>query len=152
MDTVLQEGYAEDAPVFATNAMVLVTPPGDPAGVTAIADLQDPGLTERLKGETVSKAVDEAEETAAGPAVILVAPDGSLEGRLQIRRHGPLGDPQIVEGHRPGSLAIHVEPEMALYEGRESGLVPVSEGNPLVSPPPPLHRGPGRPRGVPRGA
>jgi nucleotide-binding universal stress UspA family protein len=49
------------------------------------ADLQDPGLTERLKGETVSKAVDEAEETTAGPAVILVAPDGSTElasGRL----------------------------------------------------------------------
>ena len=49
------------------------------------ADLEAPGLTERLKGETVSKAVDEAEETTAGPAVILVAPDGSTElaaGRL----------------------------------------------------------------------
>ena len=43
------------------------------------ADLEDPGLTERLKGETVSKAVDEAEETTAGPAVVLVAPDGSTE-------------------------------------------------------------------------
>ena len=43
------------------------------------ADLEDPSLTERLKGETVSKAVDEATETAAGPAVILVAPDGSTE-------------------------------------------------------------------------
>jgi hypothetical protein len=49
------------------------------------ADLEDPGLVGRLKGETVDKAVSEAEETAAGLAVVLVAPDGSTEvaaGRL----------------------------------------------------------------------
>jgi nucleotide-binding universal stress UspA family protein len=49
------------------------------------ADLQDPGLSERLKGETVSKAVEEAEEAAAALAVVLVAPDGATElaaGRL----------------------------------------------------------------------
>jgi NAD(P)-dependent dehydrogenase (short-subunit alcohol dehydrogenase family) len=49
------------------------------------ADLEDPGLTERLKGETVDKAVEEAEETAGGLAVVLVAPDGRTElaaGRL----------------------------------------------------------------------
>ena len=48
------------------------------------ADLEDPGLSERLKGETVSKAVEEAEESAS-LAVVLVAPDGSTElaaGRL----------------------------------------------------------------------
>ena len=43
------------------------------------ADLEDPDLGERLKGETVSKAVDEAEESAASLAVVLVAPDGSTE-------------------------------------------------------------------------
>jgi nucleotide-binding universal stress UspA family protein len=49
------------------------------------ADLEDPGLSERLKGETVSKAVEEAEETTSGLAVVLVAADGSTElaaGRL----------------------------------------------------------------------
>jgi nucleotide-binding universal stress UspA family protein len=49
------------------------------------ADLEDPGLGERLKGETVSKAVEEATESAAGLAVVLVAADGSTElaaGRL----------------------------------------------------------------------
>ena len=49
------------------------------------ADLEDPGLSERLKGETVEKAVEEAEETAAGLAVVLVDADGSTEltaGRL----------------------------------------------------------------------
>ena len=49
------------------------------------SDLEDPGLGERLKGETVDNAVEEATETAAGLAVVLVAPDGSTElaaGRL----------------------------------------------------------------------
>jgi nucleotide-binding universal stress UspA family protein len=49
------------------------------------ADLGDPGLSERLKGETVSKAVEEAQETTPGLAVVLVATDGSTElaaGRL----------------------------------------------------------------------
>ena len=49
------------------------------------ADLEDPGLAERLKGETVDKAVEEATESAPGLAVVLVAPDGSTEvaaGRL----------------------------------------------------------------------
>jgi hypothetical protein len=49
------------------------------------ADLEDPGLAERLKGETVDKAVEEVSESAPGLAVVLVAPDGSTEvaaGRL----------------------------------------------------------------------
>lgn len=49
------------------------------------ADLEDPGLSERLKGETVDKAVEEAEEAPSGLAVVLVAPDGATElaaGRL----------------------------------------------------------------------
>jgi hypothetical protein len=49
------------------------------------ADLEDPGLGERLKGETVDAAVSEAEETATGLAVVLVAADGTTElaaGRL----------------------------------------------------------------------
>jgi nucleotide-binding universal stress UspA family protein len=43
------------------------------------ADLEHPGLGERLKGETVEGAVAEAEEAAASLAVLLVAPDGSTE-------------------------------------------------------------------------
>ena len=43
------------------------------------ADLEHPGLGERLKGETVDKAVDEATETTGGLTVLLVAPDGSTE-------------------------------------------------------------------------
>ena len=49
------------------------------------ADLEDPGLTGRLKGETVDNAVEEATETAAGLAVVLVTPEGATElaaGRL----------------------------------------------------------------------
>jgi hypothetical protein len=43
------------------------------------AGLEEPGLGERLKGETVDNAVEEADESATGPAVVLVAPDGTTE-------------------------------------------------------------------------
>jgi hypothetical protein len=43
------------------------------------ADLEHPGLGERLKGETVAKAVEEATDAPSGPTVLLVAPDGSTE-------------------------------------------------------------------------
>jgi hypothetical protein len=49
------------------------------------ADLEDPGLAERLKGETVEAAVEEAQEAPGGLAVVLVAADGATElaaGRL----------------------------------------------------------------------
>ena len=49
------------------------------------ADLEDPGLAERLRGETVGKAVEEVQDSAPGLAVALVAADGSTEvaaGRL----------------------------------------------------------------------
>jgi nucleotide-binding universal stress UspA family protein len=40
-------------------------------------DLDEPGVAERLMGETVEKAVDEVEESPNGIAVLLVAEDGS---------------------------------------------------------------------------
>ncbi len=48
-------------------------------------DLDEPGLADRLKRETVDRAVDEASEEPEGIAVLLVAPDGSTQladGRL----------------------------------------------------------------------
>jgi hypothetical protein len=48
-------------------------------------DLDEPGLAERLKGETVSAAVDAVQDAPAGIAVLLVAPDGATRlaaGRL----------------------------------------------------------------------
>jgi nucleotide-binding universal stress UspA family protein len=48
-------------------------------------DLDEPGVAERLMGETVEKAVDEVEESPDGIAVLLVAEDGSTRmaaGRL----------------------------------------------------------------------
>jgi hypothetical protein len=49
------------------------------------AELDDPGVTARLKGETAAKAVEEAEETGGGIAVLLVDASGRAElaaGRL----------------------------------------------------------------------
>jgi nucleotide-binding universal stress UspA family protein len=48
-------------------------------------DLEEPGLAERLKGETVDAAVDAVEDAPTGIAVLLVAPDGAASlaaGRL----------------------------------------------------------------------
>lgn len=44
MQLVVDAGAASDAPTFATNTLVLVTPPGNPAGVTGLADLADSDL------------------------------------------------------------------------------------------------------------
>jgi hypothetical protein len=41
--------------------------------------LDEPGLADRLKGETVDKAVEETGERGAGLAVLLVRADGSVE-------------------------------------------------------------------------
>jgi hypothetical protein len=68
-----------------TEAMVGYARDHDADLILLPADLEDPGLAERLKGETVDKAVSEAEESAPGLAVVLVAADGSTEvaaGRL----------------------------------------------------------------------
>jgi hypothetical protein len=49
------------------------------------AELDEPGLADRLKGETVARAVEEASETGPGLAVLLVAADGATrlaKGRL----------------------------------------------------------------------
>jgi molybdate transport system substrate-binding protein len=44
METVVEAGDAGDPVVFTTNTLVLVTPAGNPAGVTSLADLADPDL------------------------------------------------------------------------------------------------------------
>jgi molybdate transport system substrate-binding protein len=44
MATVVDAGDADDPVIFATNTLVLVTPPGNPAGITGLADLADPDL------------------------------------------------------------------------------------------------------------
>lgn len=44
MQLVLDAGSAEDADVFATNRLVLVTPKSNPAGITEFEDLDDPDV------------------------------------------------------------------------------------------------------------
>jgi molybdate transport system substrate-binding protein len=45
MAKVTEPGLAEDPVVFAKNTLVVVVPKGNPAGVTTLADLADPGVT-----------------------------------------------------------------------------------------------------------
>ena len=44
MDTVVQAGDAKDPQDFATNSMEIATPPDNPAGVAAVADLAKPAV------------------------------------------------------------------------------------------------------------
>ena len=46
MPVLVDAGHTEDEPtLFASNRMVLVTPAGNPAGITSVADLDDPQVT-----------------------------------------------------------------------------------------------------------
>lgn len=45
MQRVVDAGVAESAEVFATNQLVLVTPPDNPARITGLEDLDDPAVT-----------------------------------------------------------------------------------------------------------
>jgi nucleotide-binding universal stress UspA family protein len=68
-----------------TDALVTYARDHDADLILLPADLEEPGLGERLKGETVEAALEEAEEAPSGLAVVLVAPDGATElaaGRL----------------------------------------------------------------------
>lgn len=44
MDTVESDPGVTDRTNFATNQLVIITPPGDPAGIASIADLAKPGV------------------------------------------------------------------------------------------------------------
>jgi molybdate transport system substrate-binding protein len=44
MDTVVQAGDASDPKDFATNAAEIAVPPGNPAGITQLSDLAEPGV------------------------------------------------------------------------------------------------------------
>jgi molybdate transport system substrate-binding protein len=48
MDQVIAAGGANHATTFARNVMAVAVPPGNPAGVTALADLARPGVTVAL--------------------------------------------------------------------------------------------------------
>jgi nucleotide-binding universal stress UspA family protein len=88
--------------------------------------LEEPGLADRLKRETVGKAMDELEETARegdGIAVLLVRPDRSTElaaGRLQVcpsaavRAAGPWT--------QPGPTGPQSRPELSRQKRGELGV------------------------------
>ncbi len=45
MDTVTEAGDTSDPTVFTTNTLEIAVPPGNPAGITGLADLANPDLT-----------------------------------------------------------------------------------------------------------
>lgn len=73
MATVVEAGLAESPVVFATNTLELVVPAGNPAGVTGLADLADPGLRIALCDATVPCGA--ASEQLLANAGVTAAPD-----------------------------------------------------------------------------
>jgi molybdate transport system substrate-binding protein len=74
MQSVVDAGLAWGEPVvFARNALEIAVPPGNPAGVTGLADLADPGLTIALCSPEVPCGAASAE--AFESAGITPAPD-----------------------------------------------------------------------------
>jgi molybdate transport system substrate-binding protein len=72
MDVVTNDGIVSRAPVlFATNSLEIAVPPGNPGGITGLADLADPARTIALCapevpcGAAAEKAFDAAGLTAA---------------------------------------------------------------------------------------
>jgi len=76
MDTVTEAGDAADPTVFTTNTLEIAVPPGNPAGITGLADLANPDLTIVLCDPSVPCGA--AAETLMHQAGYQPAPD-SLE-------------------------------------------------------------------------
>ena len=76
MQLALDTGSAEDADVFATNRLVLVTPRSNPAGITEFEDLDAPDV--------------------AYVACVETAPCGALAARL-LAENGVVADPRSLE-------------------------------------------------------
>lgn len=66
MDKVVRSGVAEGAPeVFATNRLTIAVPPGNPHGITSLADLADPERTVVVCAEQVPCGAATAQATRA---------------------------------------------------------------------------------------
>jgi len=73
MDTVTESGDASDPTVFTTNTLEIAVPPGNPAGITGLADLANPELTIALCDPSVPCGA--AAETLLQHAGLTPAPD-----------------------------------------------------------------------------
>jgi molybdate transport system substrate-binding protein len=84
MQTVVDAGLVEGEPtVFATNVLQIVTPPGNPAGITSFADLARPGLQVVVCAPQVPcGAAAEEIERAAGVTLSPVSEEPDVKSTL----------------------------------------------------------------------
>jgi molybdate transport system substrate-binding protein len=73
MKTVTDAGDAADASIFTTNTLEIAVPPGNPAGITGLADLADPSKTIALCDPAVPCGA--AAQTLMQQAGLEAAPD-----------------------------------------------------------------------------
>ena len=83
MDTVVEAGHAQEPQTFARNQLVIAVPEGNPDGVTALADLADPGLKLALCAEAAPcGAAAQAVFAAAGVAPAPVTYETDVKATL----------------------------------------------------------------------
>lgn len=112
MQMVVDAGDASDAPIFATNTLVLVTPPGNPAGVTGLADLADPDLAIALCDPVVP--CGSAAQTLLTNAGVTAVPDTLEEDVKAVLTKVELGEADaglvyVTDAHAAGSTVEIVD-------------------------------------------
>ncbi|MGE3193173.1 MAG: molybdate ABC transporter substrate-binding protein [Microbacteriaceae bacterium] len=112
MQMVVDAGDASDAPIFATNTLVLVTPPGNPAGVTGLADLADPDLAIALCDPVVP--CGSAAQTLLTNAGVTAVPDTLEDDVKAVLTKVELGEADaglvyVTDAHATGSTVEIVD-------------------------------------------
>ncbi|WP_439593704.1 molybdate ABC transporter substrate-binding protein [Microbacterium sp.] len=136
MAKVTDEGLAADPARFASNTLVVATPAGNPAGITTLADLADPGATVVLcavevpcgaaaatlleqQGVIVSPASLEQNVTAVLTKVANDEADAGLvyatdvEGAADVESFVPEGADEVVNHYPVVALTGAANPEAA---------------------------------------
>ncbi|MEO8261312.1 MAG: molybdate ABC transporter substrate-binding protein [Pseudolysinimonas sp.] len=107
MARVVDAGDAGDTTVFTTNTLVLVTPAGNPAGVTGLADLANPDFAIALCDPAVP--CGSAAQALLDTAGVTAAPDTLEEDVKAVLTKVQLGEADaglvyVTDAHAPGVI------------------------------------------------
>ncbi|GGA68109.1 molybdate-binding protein [Pseudoclavibacter endophyticus] len=126
MTTLTEAGVIDaDAPVdFATNVLTIAVPPGNPAGVTSLSDLEDPGLrvvvcapqvpcgaaTERVEREADVTLAPASEESAVTDVLGKVSSGEADAGLVYVTDVAGAGDAVDAVDFPESSAAVNAYP------------------------------------------
>jgi molybdate transport system substrate-binding protein len=119
MDTVESAPGVSDRTNFATNSLVIITPPDDPGSIDDIQDLANPGVKLATPLKACRWAPASPQKTGTFNAADVVSNEGR---RCRDRREGGLGDadaayrvPDIAGRREPGPVGRRTPSGIATY-------------------------------------